>query len=92
MQAEVKAIVEQSLKKAREHDSRGNVGQAYAYFTAVVELSPENRSKVEKEFTDVLCKWFLYFLPYYIIYIYFLLFNCSIFWHLILNVWIKNVF
>ncbi|XP_051165177.1 protein arginine N-methyltransferase 9-like [Leptopilina boulardi] len=57
MQAEVKAIVQQSLKKAREHDSRGNVGQAYAYFTAVVELSPENRSTVEKEFTDVLCEW-----------------------------------
>lgn len=57
MQAEVKAIVEQSLKKAREHDSRGNVGQAYAYFTAVVELSPQNRSTVEKEFTDVLCEW-----------------------------------
>lgn len=60
MQAEVKAIVEQSLKKAREHDSRGNVGQAYAYFTAVVELSPQNRSTVEKEFTDVLCELFFY--------------------------------
>ena len=66
MQAELKAIVEQSLKKARENDSRQNIGQAYAYYIAVIELSPENRPKVQEEFTDVLCKSYFHYYIYFI--------------------------
>ncbi|XP_012272550.1 protein arginine N-methyltransferase 9 [Orussus abietinus] len=57
MQAEVRDIVEKSLKKAREHEARGDMGRAYAYYTVVIELCPEKRKEVEKVFTDVLCEW-----------------------------------
>ncbi|OXU22388.1 hypothetical protein TSAR_005080 [Trichomalopsis sarcophagae] len=57
MQAEVEEIVRVSLKKALDHDERGNFGQAYAYYTAVLEFWPARRSEFEKRFTTILCQW-----------------------------------
>lgn len=55
MQTEVDEIVRVSLKKALDHDERGNLGQAYAYYTAVLEFWPAKRAELEKRFTTILC-------------------------------------
>lgn len=55
MEMEVKEIIEKSLKKAQDHDSVGNVGKAYAYYTVVAELCSSKRAEIEEAFTDVLC-------------------------------------
>ncbi|KAK2589218.1 hypothetical protein KPH14_002023 [Odynerus spinipes] len=57
MEMEVMEIVEKSLKKAQDHDSVGNVGKAYAYYTVVAELCSSKRAEIEEAFTDVLCEW-----------------------------------
>lgn len=62
MQAEIDEIVKISLKKALDHEAKGNIGQAYAYYTAVLELCPAKRSQLEKRFISVLCE--LIFIKY----------------------------
>ncbi|XP_043671850.1 protein arginine N-methyltransferase 9-like isoform X3 [Vespula pensylvanica] len=57
MEVEVKDIIEKSLKKAKDHDSLGHVGKAYAYYTVVAELCSPKRAEIEEAFTDVLCEW-----------------------------------
>ena len=60
MNAEVEEIVQISLKKALEHDAKGNVGQAYAHYTAVLEFCPAKRAELEKRFTTILCEYLLF--------------------------------
>jgi hypothetical protein len=55
MQEEVEEIIKLSLKKALDHDAKGHIGQAYAYYTAVLEFSPSKRAELEKRFTTILC-------------------------------------
>lgn len=57
MQADIEEIVKISLRKAIDHDLRGNIGQAYAHYTAVLEFCPSKRPELEKRFTNVLCEY-----------------------------------
>ncbi|XP_011501032.1 PREDICTED: putative protein arginine N-methyltransferase 9 isoform X2 [Ceratosolen solmsi marchali] len=57
MQEEVEEIIKLSLKKALDHDAQGNIGQAYAYYTAVLEFCPSKRAELKKRFTTILCEW-----------------------------------
>ena len=50
-------IVRISLKKALEHDAKGNIGQAYAFYTAVLEFSPLKRKELENKFISILCMY-----------------------------------
>ncbi|KAJ8672731.1 hypothetical protein QAD02_003991 [Eretmocerus hayati] len=60
MQAELEEIINISLTKALDNDAKGNIGLAYAYYTAVLELCPAKRKELEKRFTSVLCEWGIY--------------------------------
>lgn len=55
MQAELEEIIRLSLKKALDYDAKGNIGLAYAYYYAVLELCPAKRAELEKRFTTILC-------------------------------------
>lgn len=50
-------IAEDSLEKGRFYLSMNNYGRAFAHFLVYLELAPDKREELVKEFTSTLYNW-----------------------------------
>lgn len=57
MSNNVTLVAEDSLEKGRFYLSLNHFGRAFAHFLVFLELTPDKRESVVKEFTNILFNW-----------------------------------